>query len=230
MSGPIDWDAAHADLTCIQADAVIIGVTGPARAGKGTVARMIIDLVHEVAPRLVVKREGFSDRLKLSAARALGFDPGDVAEAIALMDDLKVGGFVVADLGWRESPTASRLASRRITGREFLQRYGTESHRDVFGADFWTERVLPDPYAPRAGRPDHFDVLVIDDLRFVNEAERIKASGGVIWRVEREHTIVETAHVSEAGLPAYLVDRVIDNTGDLDALRVATSEALAFLR
>ena len=30
-----------------------------------------------------------------------------------------------------------------MTFREFLQRYGTEAHRDVFGKDFWLEYTLP---------------------------------------------------------------------------------------
>jgi len=30
-----------------------------------------------------------------------------------------------------------------ITGRQALQRYGTEGHRDVFGEDFWVDALLP---------------------------------------------------------------------------------------
>jgi hypothetical protein len=63
--------------------------------------------------------------------------------------------------------------------------------------------------------------VALTDVRFINEAEAIKTAGGQIWRVERrQRCLAEDAaqHSSEAGIPEFLVDSVIDNTGTLDAL------------
>lgn len=175
----------------------IIGLTGRARAGKDTVARLLID---HLADRHVI-REGFADALKLSAARALGFD-GPLAQCIEFCDALKTGTVL----------TTTPKGTRTISGREFLQRYGTESHRDVFGSDFWIDAVLP------AGRDD-CDVLVVSDVRFENEAERIRDRGGEVWRITRPSLSTASSHPSEAGLPDHLVDLEIGNAGTLDDLR-----------
>lgn len=176
----------------------IIGLTGQARAGKDTVAGMLIEHLADCH----VIREGFADALKLSAARALGFD-GSLEECIAFCDTLKTSGSVL---------TTTVHGTRRVSGREFLQRYGTESHRDVFGSDFWIEAVVYE------GRDD-CDVLLVSDVRFENEAERIRSRGGEIWRVTRPALSATSSHSSEAGLPDRLVDREISNTGTLDDLR-----------
>lgn len=66
----------------------------------------------------------------------------------------------------------------QLTFREFLQRYGTESHRDVFGEDFWLDQALPMD-------KDYTDaVYVVTDARFPNELKRIKDLGGVTVRID----------------------------------------------
>lgn len=176
----------------------IIGLTGQAGAGKDTAAAMLIEHLSDQH----VIRQGFADALKLSAARALGFD-GSLDECLALCNGLKATGSVI---------TTTPAGTRVISGRQFLQRYGTESHRDVFGSDFWIDAVLP------VGRDD-CDVLVVSDVRFENEAERIRDRGGEVWRVTRPSLANASSHSSEAGLPAHLVDVEIANAGTLEDLR-----------
>lgn len=77
--------------------------------------------------------------------------------------------------------------------RWFLQRLGTEGIREVLGADFWTRhalgRIAAD--APR--------LAVIDDCRFENESNAIRAAGGVVIRLypPRSEPASDGAHVSE---------------------------------
>lgn len=195
----------------------VIGLCGPSRAGKNTLAT----IVAEEYPSLIVAAEGFSDRLKVSAALALGFT-GTRRELIASMDMLKVCGGVET----RIEHGPHDVQESYVNGRRFLQLYGTEAHREVFGDDFWVNAVLPDPSAPFAGRTDiAFDYLFLTDVRFPNEAERILASGGAMWRVEREETVV-TGHVSEVPIPDSLVSRTIRNTGTLDDLRCQVRAAM----
>lgn len=197
----------------------IIGLTGRARAGKDTVAQ-IIEGEFAAAPGfagsnrpLRFVRQGFADALKVSAARALGFD-GTAAECVAWCNRLKVDGTVYAYVDRTDDHPLE------LTGREYLQRYGTEAHRDVFGSDFWLDAVLPK-------RRDDCDLLVIPDVRFPNEARRVRERGGAVWRITRPgHNPDVADHASEEPLPADLVDLTIWNNGTLDDLRDAVRAAL----
>jgi hypothetical protein len=108
-----------------------------------------------------------------------------------------------------------------ISGRQFLQNYGTEAHRNMFGKDFWVDAVIPDPSFPQlmaSGVIRNADVLVIPDVRYQNEIARIVQSGGEIWKVRRDTQNDKTGHVSEQDLDANW-DLVIDNNGTRDELR-----------
>ena len=104
--------------------------------------------------------------------------------------------------------------------REFLQRYGTESHRDVFGHDFWLEHTLPSN--------GHYNgrKLVVTDLRFANEAQRIKDLGGIIWYIDRltDREAVDP-HASET--LDFRTDITINNRGTLGELYENVEEALS---
>ena len=57
----------------------------------------------------------------------------------------------------------------------------------------------------------HKDRIVIDDVRFPNEAEMIRARGGKIWRLSRKGFEPSgDSHVSEAGLPDELIDGEVE--------------------
>lgn len=189
----------------------VIALTGRARAGKDTVAAMILDTYPGRAVR-----QGFADKLKVSAARALGLAGAD-GDLIALMDRMKTDGGLGVCI-------AQEIPIEHISGRQFLQWYGTEAHRDVFSDDFWIDAVLP--VRDGALARDDADLIVIPDARFENEAERIRSVGGEIWRIERSAADGVFTHVSEAGLPAGVVTRTIANDGTLDDLRERVHDGL----
>lgn len=209
----------------------LIGVNGFQRSGKGTVAGFIEDLTLGV-----VVQVGFADKLKIMAARALGYSATD-AELIALMDEFKLTGHVESYVSLSESqryvlgPVAP-VGSKKITGRRYLQNFGNDA-RQVFGDTFWIDQVLPresrhlsstirsienernldEMYFTR--KPD---VLAITDLRYPNEAERVLALGGEVWEVVRPG-LESDGHASEQPLPRQLVTRTIDNNSTLDNLQ-----------
>lgn len=196
----------------------IIGLTGRARAGKDTAAGIVIEWAKEHGADFII-RQGFADLLKLSAFRALGGSPDiPLAEAVRFCDELKQdGGDLEVTL-----PTGSLdpIRSYAITGREFLQRYGTEAHRDVFGTDFWVDALFAHV---EANGPDFgYDLLVIPDCRFDNEAAAVVAHGGEVWEVTRPQHEDELKsgleHTSEAGVSSNLVSVRINNNSTLESL------------
>lgn len=197
----------------------IIGLTGRARAGKDTAAGIIIEWAKEHGADFII-RQGFADLLKLSAFRALGGSPDvPLAEAVRFCDELKQdGGDLEVTL---PTEPLDPIRSYALTGREFLQRYGTEAHRDVFGTDFWVDALFAHV---EANGPDFgYDLLVIPDCRFDNEVAAVVAHGGEVWEVTRPQHDDELKsgleHTSELGVNPELVSVVINNNGTLDSLR-----------
>lgn len=198
---------------------VLIGLTGKAGSGKDTTYTLIEEWCENNG--LTAKRDAFADRLKISAAHALGV----MKDELTFCNELKREGVTIhieADFvteGW----------NLHLTGREFLQYYGTEAHREVFDYDFWVDAVLPlgpDDWTMPNWQYNFYtlpenepaDICVVTDVRFENEAQRIRDLGGRNWRIDRDVPDVE-AHASEAGFGLELIDLVVSNEGTIDDLR-----------
>lgn len=181
---------------------MILGLTGRKQAGKNAVAKALA--AHSPLP---VREVSFAAKLKQSAAAVLG----------VTVEQLE---------GWKNNPHAVvsvgigvedgwLVEARTQTVRQFLQAYGTEGHRNVFGEDFWLDAALP--YMNRDGRilrRDYEEALhVVTDVRFENEAQRVKDLGGHIVRVIGPVDVeAETdSHASEEPLPDSLIDLYLSN-------------------
>jgi hypothetical protein len=187
---------------------LILGLAGPARSGKDTVASIVAEIIEGEGHS--VKRDAFANRLKISAAHALGFKFDTIDEYRDWSDHIKENCRVnVVDLAG---------TYKSVSGREYLQFYGTEAHRNVFSTDFWVDALLSNPVEEQ--------LLVVTDVRFPNEAEAIIESGGEVWRVNREGSGVPGSHVSETPLPDDLVDYEIDNDGTIEDLRKLIKDTL----
>lgn len=187
----------------------IIGLTGAARSGKSTVAGI---LGEEYEGN--VTEAAFADLIKVSSALALGITfSADAVGTDAVRrwaDNLKLGHTI-------QIKDERDKVIHEITGRQFLQRYGTEAHRDLFGESFWVDALDWEP-------PDT-DLLVISDVRFENEAEAIHERGGQVWEIRRGKPA--NNHVSEKPLDIRLIDVSIPNRGSISDLRAQIKLALA---
>lgn len=185
---------------------MIVGLTGKKRHGKDTVGSILVGEHGFV-------RIAYADALKESAA-ALFDVPVGTWDELKNDPDAKVSLRV-------KNPPGYAARSRSIAGfsvREFLQRYGTEAHRNVFGTGFWIDVARGKMEGALA---DDLSV-VVTDVRFDNEAKVIRDLGGLIVNIYRPQVVdendTEDTHESEV-LPED--DFTLWNGGTLDDLRKA---------
>lgn len=122
---------------------------------------------------------------------------------------------------------------RAATGREYLQLYGTEAHRQVFGDSFWTDQVLPlgydSPVIPKfwANFPDA-DIAVVTDVRFTDEAQRVRDLNGHVWEIYRDQIDRGggKTHVSESPISPDLIDQTIYNSSSLEVFNSTVRSVL----
>lgn len=188
---------------------MILGISGRSGSGKSTMADYL------------VKNKGFV--------------------SISLSDPLKrfcqeVYGFSEAQL-WGRSENRScpdkryqRKDGTFLSAREALQRLGTEWGRTCY-ENTWVDLCISS--AQRVLQGDHYDPVrgfnhtlwesifkekvkgvVIPDIRYDNEADRIKDSGGVIVRLSAQWSSAIAdgveGHDSENGINSGLVDHVLE--------------------
>jgi hypothetical protein len=73
--------------------------------------------------------------------------------------------------------------------------------------------------------------FVITDVRFENECEYVKKSGGSMWRVIRDITTSNTdQHSSELTIDALICDNFIDNNGTIGELNSKVEDLMMFMR
>ncbi len=176
---------------------MLIGLNGQLGSGKDTVyerAKEVIPRYNEEMgfPQVPISRVSFADKLKDSAA-ALFDAPRELIEAYKNDQN----STVTIELG-------NGVYVRHLTIREMLQRYGTESHRDVFGDDFWVNQALREV--------SHNGALVfVTDVRFPNEVEGIRKLAGHLWKVIGPNDTDAPTHASEQILPDDLFQATIMN-------------------
>lgn len=183
---------------------MLIGLHGKKQAGKDTVHQRLERLVARADGTATVRRVSFADKLYESAAAALGVTADELRE---WKSDCGVHVWIINRL----QPV------RSLTVREYLQLYGTEAHRHVFGDSFWVDNVDLSN--------EHGEIVVVTDVRFRNEAQAIIDAGGTVVHVIGPPEVEEAGdgHASEETLPDRYIDAVLynavrdDNFADLDS-------------
>ena len=96
---------------------------------------------------------------------------------------------------------------KHVTGRYLLQTLGTDWARKLITEDIWMlmlrERLVKD-------MEEKATPMVIDDLRFPNEAMMVRELGGEVRELRRRgFKPSNDNHVSESGLSEDLIDRKV---------------------
>jgi len=173
---------------------MIIGLTGYAQSGKDTVANILVE-------RYGFTRVAFADKIREYLYETNPMYDSIVGEPLFVKDKVDRDG-------WEEAKKSPHI-------RRLLQNSGVAA-RKIFGDGFWVHEamktMLKDP------RPDMN--YVITDVRFLNEADMIKANKGQIWRIKRLGVDPVNSHVSETQMDGYPVDQIFVNNSTLDDLEV----------
>lgn len=168
----------------LQSRPMLIGIAGKKQSGKDTFAQFIkaIDSEYEI--------KKFAGKLK---------------EVASLLTNYPLWY-------WEEEKYKDRKLSSTFnhwSGREFLQRLGTEVFRNNLNNDIWVNLLFQD-YG--------VDKWIITDVRFQNEVMAIKDNGGILIKMERKTTDSLDTHISENLVDNFAYDYVVKNDGNAEEL------------
>lgn len=182
----------------------VIGFTGYAQSGKDTAASFLVEKGF--------RRLAFADILRTSLYALnpiVDMDHDHVwtagGELAATFDTTVRVRDIVDSIGW------DRAKTEYPEIRQLLQRLGTEVGRDLYGENFWVERVTRQIH--------NGDKVVITDVRFENEEVAVHNLGGKVFRISRPSAKPANTHASELTVDRLFVDGVIPNTGNLEQFR-----------
>ena len=201
---------------------LIIGVLGKKRHGKDTFAARLTS--SHGFTRLAFAdpmREGL---LALDPLVTIDFDAvGPLREATSGVEIFHGAQTVrlatlVKHAGWEAAK-----GTREV--RRLLQRFGTEAGREIHGEDVWVDATTRQVEA--VDGPG----VVITDVRFPNEAERVTSLGGVTVRVVNPRVPVsDDAHPSETALDDYRADFTVWNSSTIEDLHREADAVLSHVR
>jgi len=164
----------------------IIGLAGPARCGKNTLATYITEM-HETDS---VVELAFAAPIRYMTEALLGMEPEELERC-------------------KDEPIEGMTPD--ISPRHIMQTLGTEWGRHTLGENFWVDIAEKkmhwylDLWAT--------NTVIFTDVRFDNEARMIRAAGGRIWHMYRPNSGINSDHLSERGVRTCWGDiRLTNNT------------------
>ncbi len=164
--------------------------------GLGVTAQVGKDTAAEYLERWPgIKRVAFADTLKNVASDLFGLSYEQCYGSVSIKEKVD--------------------PRYNLTPREIMQGLG-EKMREIY-SDIWIDTVL-NITIPQL-REQGLCKFVISDVRYPNEAEKIKEAGGVVVKITREGSGVTVGadHSSETAMRDYTdYYKVIENNGTLD--------------
>ena len=209
----------------------LIGLAGPARSGKDTVANHLVK-THGF------KKFSFSDRLYEEVSKAFRVsveflqDPRikdteryEVSLRYCFNKDFVKAAVDVLDEQYRKHVGNVLLYPEGIplSPRWVLQTWGTE-YRRAQDPDYWIKEA--DAWVQREAEYDPHCKLVNTSVRYPNECDWIRAIGGRVWHISRPDCPVVRAHSSEVPVPFREGDQRLVNGGTVTQLWTAATMLL----
>jgi len=122
-----------------------------------------------------------------------------------------------------DQKTAPLAVAGGCTARHLMQMLGTEWGRRMVHSDLWVNR-----WRELTALSDAAE-MVVDDVRFPNEAAAIRAEGGQIWRIVRPG-LATMDHPSERGGRQIEEDVLIANATTIPEMLRSVDSAVARIR
>lgn len=172
------------------------------------------------APRIIVAFTGLAGSGKSTAALHLVNERGFARVRFAgpLKAMMAALGLAPSEIeGDRKELPCDLLGGK--SPRYAMQTLGTEWGRYTIGRDLWVNAWRAAVDKLPAGVP-----VVVDDCRFPNEAEAVRAAGGILVRINRPCAGIASTHESEA--------HALDTTATLEnstTLRILFDQVDAFI-
>jgi hypothetical protein len=189
---------------------MIIALTGKAGAGKTTIANYLVEkhgFVKINFKDALVKemRANFPDTLREMAR----FYHVTSMTWAAKFPDVNTPDDVLIDHLFNDKPPIMRA---------LMQNYGTEvrrKDRSTYWVDQWITKV--------AGKQN----VVVDDCRFLNEADAVRMQGGKVYKVEKIGYVDRLNHASETEQESIEIDGILKSkTGGHEFLYQQAEELL----
>lgn len=198
---------------------MLIGLAGKKESGKDTAGSYLVR-------QYGFDRRSFADKLKEAAAALFDVPLEKVDELKSSQAALNFhfGGVPMHDSAGTE------IFSKGYLFRYVLQRFGTEMGRNVFGENFWVDLCLPlktEEYesALQEIELEHLNI-VVTDVRFDNEAKRIKDLNGYVIEIKRPRPEVDMFDEHASEQIDFPVDSIVLNTGTIADLQMSMDDII----
>lgn len=142
--------------------------------------------------------------------------------AAPLKDMLRSLGLTQAEVDGHLKEVPCELLGGK-TPRHAMITLGTEWGRNLIDYNLWV-RVTMHKVNHSLSVGDK--KVVIDDVRFPNEAQAIRDAGGTIWRIDRVGVGAGSSHISETGQEDIEPDVIVINDGDPESFKQSVLTAL----
>lgn len=174
---------------------MLIGLSGPARVGKDTVAGILVE-------NYGFRRVGLADKMReaLYALNPYITPQTSDPDLEHYFDAFPAGTWplqdVVDKVGWDAAKQLPEV-------RRLLQRFGTEAGREIHGENVWIDAAMNGLLVT--------DDIVISDVRFENEAAYVRENYGHVVHLSRPGIGPVNGHQSDQGIEIGLNDWNMNN-------------------
>jgi hypothetical protein len=190
---------------------MIIGISGKIGSGKDTFAELLAEQLNNK-----VERHALADKLRLIT---------EIISGIPMTTTHKINKPFCNEIrNYTQEQKNIIIKQFNKTIGETLQLVGTDLFRDKYDNDVWVKSFFNLDLEEKL---KNGKIIVIPDVRFLNEANYIKKMGGYLIRLEgdpmsvRENSLRNLNHISETNLDNYTkFDKIIyNNKKDINILK-----------
>lgn len=203
----------------------IIAISGKAGSGKDTLGVMIIfhlSCLEKGKTAEFESYEGFS--LLYPTMDTNGWGIKKFATAVKKVAEVITG---IPTFLWENQNIKSESLGEQwdnMTGREMLQKIGTDAMRNQIHPNVWVNAVMV-KYTPKIHK------WIITDLRFPNELYALQKENAFLIRVNRDSVNIDDTHISETALDNFdNWDCIVDNNQQLEDLFERAREIAEYIK